>query len=150
MLDGEETGKNTPAEIKVESGEHTLGLNLQNYRPASTLITLRDGQVFSYAPKLQAIAAPTGAQPRKPATPPPAQPTTLPAKMGTLDVRSTPPGAYVVINGRNTGRATPQLLSYFPGRYFLTLRLDGYKPVTQIIVVEQGKQVIVNQTLQPN
>src|SRR5262249_31668512 len=41
MLDGGDTGKTTPAEIKVESGEHTLGLNLENYRPASTLMTLR-------------------------------------------------------------------------------------------------------------
>ena len=150
MLDGEETGKTTPAEIKVQSGEHTLGLNLENYRPASRLITVREGQVLNYAPKLQAIAAPTVAQPRKPATPAPVRPITVPVKMGTLDVRSTPAGAYIVINGRNTGKATPQLLSYFPGRYFLTLKLDGYKPVTQIITIEQGRQLVLNQPLQPN
>jgi serine/threonine protein kinase len=150
MLDGQETGKTTPSEIKVESGEHTLGLNLQNYRPASTLITLRDGQVFSYGPKLQAIAPPTAAQPRKLPSPPPAPSTIAPAKMGTVDVRSMPSGAYIVINGRNTGKTTPQHLSYSPGRYFLTLRLDGYKPVTQIIMVDEGKAAIVNQTLQPN
>ena len=150
MLDGEETGKTTPAEIKVESGEHTLGLNLERYRPASTLITLRDGQVFSYAPKLQVITAPTIAQLRKPITLPVAPPTPPLSKMGTLDVLSTPPGAYIVINGRNTGKMTPQHLSYFPGRYFITLRLDDYQPITQVILLEEGKPAIVNQVLQPN
>src|SRR5262249_32591856 len=29
MLDGTETGKTTPAEIKVQSGEHSIGLNLE-------------------------------------------------------------------------------------------------------------------------
>jgi serine/threonine protein kinase len=150
MLDGRETGRITPAEIRVESGEHTIGLTIEKYRPASTLITLRDGQVFNYAPVLQAVAAPTLSEPHKQNISPPKPPTVTPAKMGGLDVRSTPPGAYIVINGRNTGKITPQHLSYPPGRYFLTLRLDDYKPVTQIIVIEEGKPLILNQTLERN
>jgi serine/threonine protein kinase len=149
MLDGKETGKTTPAQIRVESGEHTVGLNMEKYRPASTLMTLRDGQVFNYAPVLQPIAPPIS-EPRKQNILPPKPATVTPAKMGALDIRSTPPGAYIVINGRNSGKTTPQHLSYPPGRYFLTLRLDGYKPVTQIIVIEEGKPLIVNQTLEGN
>jgi hypothetical protein len=55
-----------------------------------------------------------------------------------------------VINGRNSGKSTPQHMSLPVGRYFLTLKLDGYRPVTQIIDVEEGKSVIVNQSLQTN
>jgi len=150
MLDGTETGKTTPVEIKVQSGEHTIGLNLEKYRPASTLTTLRDGQVFNYAPVLQPIAAPSLPEPRKQSISQPKPASIAPAKMGTLEVRTTPPGAYIVINGRNSGKSTPQHLSYPPGRYFLTLRLDGYKPETQIIVIEAGKPLVVNQPLERN
>ena len=71
-------------------------------------------------------------------------------KMGAIDVRSTPAGAYIIINGRNSAKSTPQHMSLPLGRYFLTLKLDGYKPVTQIIQIEKGKPLIVNQTLERN
>jgi len=55
-----------------------------------------------------------------------------------------------VINGRNSGKSTPQHMSVPLGRYFLTLKLDGYKPLTQIIDVEEGKPVVFNQSLERN
>lgn len=149
-VDGNDTGRITPAELQVSSGEHRIFLSLEKYRPASVNAKVQDGQVFNYAPVLQlaSIAMPAESHKQNISSSQP-RPTTT-TKMGVIDVRSTPPGAYIVINGRNSGKSTPQHMSLAIGRYFLTLKLDGYRPVTQIIDVEDGKSVIVNQTLQTN
>lgn len=149
-VDGNDTGRTTPTELQVASGEHRIFLSLDRYRPASISAKVQDGQVFNYAPVLQLTATAVGSDsPRQNTS---ARQSTPPAgvKMGAIDVRSTPPGAYIVINGRNSGKNTPQHLSLPPGRYFLTLKLDGYKPVTQIIQVEEGKPLTTTQSLQPN
>ena len=149
-VDGNDTGRTTPAELQVASGEHRIFLSLDGYRPASVSAKVQDGQVFNYAPVLQLAATLVGSDAHKQNT---SAPQTTPppgVKMVAIDVRSTPPGAYIVINGRNSGENTPQHLSLPPGRYFLTLKLDGYKPVTQIIQVEEGRPLTITQSLPPN
>jgi serine/threonine protein kinase len=147
-VDGSDTGRVTPAQLQVANGEHRIFLSLDNYRPASVATQVQDGQVFNYAPVLQLVNAAAPAESHKQNSSSAQRVPTTGMKMGIIDVRSTPPGAYIVINGRNSGKSTPQHMSLPLGRYFLTLKLDGYTPVTQIIDVEEGKPVIVNQSLE--
>jgi serine/threonine-protein kinase len=150
-VDGNDTGRITPTQLQVANGEHRIFLSLAKYRPAAVTVQVQDGQVFNYAPVLQlANTVLPPAESRKPNISPTQSVPTTGIKMGIIDVRSTPPGAYIVINGRNSGKSTPQHMSVPLGRYFLTLKLDGYKPVTQIIDVQEGKPVIFNQNLEPN
>lgn len=149
-VDGSDTGRTTPAELQVASGEHRIFLSLDRYRPASVSAKVQDGQVFNYAPVLQLTTTLVGSDPHKQNLPAPQITPATGVKMGAIDVRSTPPGAYIVINGRNSGKNTPQHLSLPPGRYFLTLKLDGYNPVTQIIQVEEGRPLTITLSLQPN
>jgi serine/threonine-protein kinase len=45
---------------------------------------------------------------------------------GTLNVGSTPSGAHITIDGRDTGKTTPAQFIVVPGQHKLTLKFQGY------------------------
>jgi hypothetical protein len=74
---------------------------------------------------------------------------------GTIEVKSTPPGAGVVLVPVGEGGAdppqsygvTPATVRVAPGKYLLNLEMSGYKPFQQRITVEEGKTIPINATL---
>jgi hypothetical protein len=46
-----------------------------------------------------------------------------------IEITSTPPGAHVLLNGRDVGRTPTRVEFTFDGTYDVRLRLDGYDPV---------------------
>lgn len=67
---------------------------------------------------------------------------------GTVILRSTPPGADIWVNGRQTTRKTPIRLPAPVGSYRVSLRMSGYKPLTREIQVEKDKTVQLEEILQ--
>ncbi len=67
---------------------------------------------------------------------------------GTLEIRTNPKGAEVLVNGNPTGKKTPVKTSSPVGKYTITLRLEGYKPVTRSIEVTKGKATGIEETLE--
>jgi hypothetical protein len=57
---------------------------------------------------------------------------------GTLAVNSTPSGAAVRVNGRDTGQRTPALLKLPPGTYTVEVLKDGLTPQSREIQVRTG------------
>ncbi len=51
------------------------------------------------------------------------------ALRATLSVKTTPPGASIVLNDINPGGQSPRDLNLAPGTYRVTLSLPGYRPV---------------------
>lgn len=166
-IDGADSGKVTPAAIKVTKGEHRIVLRFPGFKPSSTVAKVDDGQSFNYAPGLTPIGVPDSV-PGVPGIPDMAalqkqiQEQTRQAQayrqsgnervwpgLGVLDIRTDPPGAMVAINGRNRNKVTP-LHSPFPaGDWQLTLTLEGYKPVTRTVHIEDRKVTNINEKLQP-
>ena len=166
-LNGVDSGKVTPAVIKVTKGEHRIVLRFPGFKPAVTVAKVDDGQSFDYAPRLTPIGVPDSV-PSVPGIPDMAalqkqiQEQTRQAQafrqsgkervwpgLGVLDIRTDPPGALVAINGRNRNKVTP-LHSLFPaGDWQLTLTLEGYKPVTRTVHVDDRKVTNINEKLQP-
>ena len=63
---------------------------------------------------------------------------------GTLDVKSTPDGADILINGVSAGKATPSLINMDPGEYQLTLSKDGYDSYSTSFTIVSNAKTIVN------
>lgn len=57
---------------------------------------------------------------------------------GTVVVNSTPAGAAVRINGRDTGQKTPAMLKLAPGKYTLEVVKEGLPNQTQEVTVRNG------------
>jgi len=67
---------------------------------------------------------------------------------GTLEIRSNPKGAEVLVNGNPTGKKTPVKTSSPVGTYTITLRLEGFKPITRTIQVTKGQTTGMEETLE--
>lgn len=66
---------------------------------------------------------------------------TLVADSATLEVASEPAGARVLVNGVEHGRTPCTLDRIRAGAHTLSIRLDGYKPITHDITVAAGDKV---------
>lgn len=74
---------------------------------------------------------------RSPIEPPPPQ--------GFMYVKSTPSGSTIFQNGRNTGRKTPDSLSYIePGVYEITLKRKYFKDTTINVAVSEEELAVVD------
>ena len=166
-IDGADSGEVTPARLKVGKGEHRIVLRFPGFKPAVTVAKVGDGQSFNYAPRLTPIGVPdslTGVPgiPDMAALQKQIQEQTRQAQafrqpgnervwpgLGVLDIRTDPPGALVAINGRNRNKVTPLHTPFPAGDWQLTLTLEGYKPVTRTVHVDNRKVTNINETLQP-
>lgn len=65
-----------------------------------------------------------------------------------LSVASTPAGAVIVIDGKDTGRLTPTQFSFNgPGSHTVTLKRSGYLDASNTVNVQGGQGASVNLTL---
>jgi hypothetical protein len=72
-----------------------------------------------------------------------------PVTTGRLDVRSTPPGAQVSLNGRYAGDTPLDLPDLVPGTYQVLTELRGYLPAEKTVVLAAGDTERVDIVLQP-
>src|SRR5262249_25437205 len=53
LVDGQETGKLTPAKISVERGDHKITVRKAGFADATASTSVAEGENFDFAPKLQ-------------------------------------------------------------------------------------------------
>jgi hypothetical protein len=63
---------------------------------------------------------------------------TLEAITGTLAVRSDPPGASILLNGKERAERTPAVLQLPPGEYKLEVVREGALPHVEDVRVKDG------------
>lgn len=144
-IDGRDTGKTTPAQFIVVSGQHKLALKFPGYLDANVPFSMADGENHSVAPDL----IPMGR--------------TVDIKtarkglfglgrgdkdMGRVTIRTEPSGATVLVNGQAAPKTTPTEIMLNAGGYELTFQLPGYKTQKKVIVVDSGSKMNVTETLQ--
>jgi len=72
----------------------------------------------------------------------------VPTAATTLMVSSTPPGAAIVIDGRDTGRLTPTLFSFDrPGTHTVLVKRTGYLEGSSTVNVQSGQAANASVTL---
>jgi len=78
----------------------------------------------------------------------PAVPTTPPSSpYGSIAVTSIPPGATLILDGRQRGAAPAIIPGVLPGNHDLTLSLGGYDDWNQVVSVGSGQTAAVNAVL---
>jgi hypothetical protein len=144
FIDGQDSGKTTPVSLLLKKGSHTLTLRRAGYLPAAAKVELTAGQSFQFAPHL----LPTGNEEEvKPV-----------GKLGrilgrhssstaTLQIRTNPKGARIIVNQRVMEKTTPAEFSVPEGSYVVALALDGYSRVERTITVVAGSNFVVDEQL---
>ena len=124
-LDGERVGT-TPWKVeRKKSGSYELSLALDDYLGHRETIEVRDGQPTSVS-------------------------ATLEPNFGGLVVHSSPAGARVMLDGKDSGELTPATFSTVkPGVTEVRLTLEGYGDVVQAAAVERRGTARLDLTLPP-
>jgi len=149
-IDGNATGKVTPARVPVKPGEHRIVVRLNGYRSAQVVAMVNKAQVFRFAPVLNpADAREAGNSSAVSERFKKLFGGGIPAGKGMIDFVTSPPGAKIVVNGKPVAIATPAHAPFSPGTYRIELRQSGYKPVQQTVHVEVGKISKVEAKLDP-
>ena len=166
-IDGTDSGEVTPAVINASPGEHRIVLHFPGFKPASALAKVEQGASFDYSARLTPVGVPENfsafsrmpdiaaiqrqaqEQARQAQRFQQLRKNGMLAGFGMLNISTDPPGALVSINGRNRRKVTPLHTPVLAGDYQLTLTLDGYKPVTRALHVEDGKVTAIQETLSP-
>ena len=86
------------------------------------------------------------AAPAAPSPPPSPQTTSAEAR---LEVRSSPPGASVSLDGEELEMVTPADLQLPPGEHRLRLLLDRHRPLERVVELRPAQQVLLDLTLSP-
>lgn len=130
FLDGESQGvANGGLTIKsVPSGQHSLKVQLDRYRPREVTVNLVRGKVEKQTLTLERTPEPTG----------------------IVTVRSKPGGAHVVLDGADINKTTPVDLEMDVGSHRVELRLDSYKNVELKLDVTKDDRLTKDVTLRPD
>jgi serine/threonine-protein kinase len=138
-LDGAKTGKTTPARLAVAPGKHTLTLSKEGYQDATTSPDLRAGEPFIYATALKEKKGVGGFFRRVLGG--------VPEGKGVIEVRTSPKGATILVNGKEHAQKSNTDLALDPGTYTVALRLAGHKTAQRSVRVEEGKKVKLEEKL---
>jgi PEGA domain len=118
----------TPVNLPLAPGQYNIVLRMTGYDPYVSSVQVKDN-------------APTRLE------------ATLSLRTNShiafAEVRSTPPGAEILIDGTSTGKLTPARTELPTGVHTITLRLDGYQPAKRAVQASEGGTVPVEATLQP-
>ncbi|HYL91704.1 MAG TPA: serine/threonine-protein kinase [Alphaproteobacteria bacterium] len=148
LLDGQDTGKVTPAQFSVPRGLHKVTVRKAGYKEASKQEDLAVAQSLNFSPVLQAqspvmdnsgqggiLRRMIGAE-------------TIPDGKGIVHIRTVPEGATIIVNGRTAPKKTNVRWPTDPGTYDITLQMDGYKTVHRTVRVQLNKVSNVDELLQ--
>jgi hypothetical protein len=138
-LGGAKTGKTTPARLAVAPGKHTLMLSKEGYQDATTSPNLRAGEPFIYATALKEKKGVGGFFRRVLGG--------VPEGKGVIEVRTSPKGATILVNGKEHPQKSNTDLALDPGTYTVALRLAGHKTAQRSVRVEEGKKAKLEEKL---
>jgi serine/threonine-protein kinase len=102
----------TPCTLDAVAGRHSIALKLAGYQMEQREFSVGSGPLEL---PIVVLRAPTG----------------------VLMLTSTPSGASVLVNGRQTGKTTPAQIPLTPGNYQITVERDGHQ-ATQNVEVHGG------------
>ena len=145
FIDGQDSGRTTPVSLVLKKGSHTLTLRRAGYLQAATKVELTAGQSFQFAPHLlltgnEEDVKPVGKLGRILGR-------HSRSSMATLQIRTNPKGARIIVNQRVMDKTSPAEFSVPEGSYEIALVMDGYSRVERTISVVAGSSFVVDEKL---
>lgn len=125
-VDGKNTGKTTPEVLEdLSVGKHTVLLKLTGYQEAGKFVAVASSQRGDCHVDLV----------KEPEV----------VRTGTLKVSSTPSGASIWLDGKDTGKTTPEILENIAvGSHKIVLKQSGYKNfIKEINVLPDNREELV-------
>jgi hypothetical protein len=147
LLDGESTSLISPAELRVNvSGTHTITLVHPGFLTAESQVSVRNGEsssvTFTLIPVGNAANSKIIRGIRR------FLPGGSSKEMASVQFKTNPKGARLMLNGWSAPKTTPLELKLPPGGYNVSIRADGFKPFSKEIVVEAGQNVVLQEALE--
>jgi Protein kinase domain/PEGA domain len=146
FIDGENTGKLTPAQVSVDKGQHVVLVNKSGYIDETTKAQFVLGQTVSFSPALRPLGnvddIKTVGKMKKLFGGKETQ------GMGTVSIKTQPKGAQVAVNQHMLEKDSPVDFMLDPGNYVLDINLSGYAPIHRIITVDRGGKVVIDEVMQ--
>ena len=157
-IDGKPTGKTTPTELQLPRGQHSVSVRMSGFMPSSASFRVKGGEEIEFSPQLS-VAIPNVAVPNI------SMPDLSNLKALSkgdvwqhwarqqygpgprLVINSSPLGARIVIDGKDSGQTTPAMISTKPGTYHVRLELDGFEAAERDLTVQERKPGAWNATL---
>ena len=123
-LDGSPTGQNTPYTFPMrKAGDYSLVLKKKMYLSKTIPVQLGNGKTVEVSERLE-------------------------ANFGSIKVTSTPTGASIIVDGKDSGKTTPATISPVKiGGREITLRLASHNDFKKRVNVERGQTFDVAATL---
>jgi serine/threonine-protein kinase len=179
LVDGKDTGKTTPNSVMIERGQHAIAVRLEGFQAASAKFKVSGGEEFEFSPELvPVVPGLTGGMPRVMIPKVPAVDLSnleqlqrtrglseqqraeiqqwekwgQMQKEGKLSimVNSRPAGASIVIDGKDTGKKTPEVVESTEGTHSVVVSLAGYEPFERTVRVGADRgPTAVNARLKP-
>ena len=106
---------------------HTIRVTRAGYKTAEMKVSVKGGQVTGKDVKLQPEVSATHA---------------------SIKVSSTPSGATVQVNGKGRGTTPVTVSDLPPGTHEVSVAMEGYKPRTEKVDVQKGKELDLALTMQ--
>jgi eukaryotic-like serine/threonine-protein kinase len=160
-LDGRSTGKRTPTELQIGRGRHRVSVRMPGFQTSSVTVKVAGGEEFEYSPDLTVvlpnISVPNVSMPdisKLLSKDPQGQAALWRQWAGRqnapgpkLVINSKPPGASILIDGKDSGQTSPAMIPVKPGKYHVRLELEGFEPAESDVTVGDHKPGIFNPEL---
>ncbi len=125
----------TPARVTFDYGERRVTVRKNGYRPVDRTVKVGENTPARIRIELD------------PEQPPPAQTAARPAAVtptggiGRIAVRTVPPGARVILDGKPTDYRTPVNFQVGAGKHKITVEHQGFPPKSADVVVQKDQTV---------
>ena len=153
LLDGKSTGKHTPADLQLPRGKHAITVQMEGFMPATATFRVNGGEEMEYSPhltvstgniKLPYITLPDfskleGMSKEAQANAWRQWAQTQNRNAKKLVINSTPPGAEVLVDGKDSGKQTPAIIPMEPGTYHVRVEFEGFLPQEKDLTVGEHK-----------
>ena len=118
FVDGDDSGRVTPAELERAPGRVSIELRLEGYEPLAREVRVRAGERAEVRGELAERA-------------------------GALRVATDPAGATISVDGRERGAAPLEVEDLAPGEHAVVARAARHAPARERVVVEPGRTASV-------
>jgi len=170
-LDGKDTGKNTPSELRLSKGQHSVSVKMEGFQPSTVRFQVKGGEELEFSPKLS-VAIPNMQPPSAPDVPGMQVPgipdvsklvqeSQQRAKYwqewnkqynqrgGMIMVRCLPEESHILVNGSDTGKTGSAMIPETPGTYTVRCEMPGYVPQEKEVEVHGEKAGMAKLVLKP-
>ncbi|NMB78377.1 MAG: PEGA domain-containing protein [Methanomicrobiales archaeon] len=144
-VDGTKSGTTPVTIADLSAGTHTVTITKGGYADYSTKVTVAGGQTVPLSVTLVRLPVTTATSSTQETNAEIPIPTvSRQSGFGTLNIRSTPEGAAITLDGDAIGKTPTVVRNVEAGTHTVVLNLAGYTPTIEDIAVSPGKTTDVN------